>query len=498
MLDAEITIDEKILSALLNHRECVVSAKEVDNIVPEYFETDKFKAIYRNIMRFFTVYKGKTMCTPELMKVEMEKQRKSSIDIARVYALYNSIKEINTPSNDYAFLVQQLKERWYKKLLKQSVSKANVLCNKQDSPVEAAYELLKTSSHIKMLSSEDRVLRTTLGERANDIKDKYIFAKENKNQAMGLYTGFYKLDELTWGIQPGELMIVAGPVGGGKSITMMAMAAYINNGIRYCHCGFQLYKHSSICPSCGSDVSTEDNVYFIGPKHVAYVSIEMPEEDCYRRFLSSSLGIKSQNIKRGSLTQSEEKELFEFLEYKKKDKSAQFHMIDVPRGVDVDFIDAELDRIEATNNITLDVVFIDYMQLMTPRGGTSISGDQDWRKQGAIAAEIHELARNRRLSVISAAQTTSVRSLKNEQMRYGTHRIARAEDIAANANIIIQIEDVLEEERRDETEADEDSLAITYHVIKNRDGAKGIIRMQKDFSRAQIVHVVEYSYEKME
>ena len=32
MVDETISIDDRILSALLNHRECVVSAKEIDKI----------------------------------------------------------------------------------------------------------------------------------------------------------------------------------------------------------------------------------------------------------------------------------------------------------------------------------------------------------------------------------------------------------------------------------------------------------------------------------
>ena len=173
-------------------------------------------------------------------------------------------------------------------------------------------------------------------------------------------------------------------------------------------------------------------------------------------------------------------------------------MIDVPRGVDADFIDSELDRIEATSGVKIDVVIIDYMQLMTPKSSKRVIKEGDWKEQDAIAAEIHELARNRRIPAISAVQTTSVRSLKSEQMRYGTHRVARAEGIANNVNIIIQIEDVIEDEKKSSSQATDETMTITYHVIKNRDGPKGVIQMQKDFSKMQINHMVDFKYAQTE
>jgi replicative DNA helicase len=331
------------------------------------------------------------------------------------------------------------------------------------------------------------------------MRDRYLMAKEKKDEVMGLYTGFYKLDELTWGVQPGEVLVVAGPTGGGKSVTLIAMAAYIYAGIRYCkNCNFQLFKHSSLCPACGRDMQENDSWYNIRGKNVAYISIEMPESDCLRRFVSSSLGIRSKDIQRGGLGEGDQKVYFDYLNKVETSREPGLFIVDVPRGVDVDFIDAELDRIESTNNIKLDVVIIDYMSIMTSRGSKEGVKEGDWKEQESIASEVHELARNRRIPILTAVQTTSIRSLKNETMRYGTHRVARAEGIAHNVNIIIQIEDIVEEEKKKGEQATAETLAITYHVIKNRDGPKGVIQMQKDFSKMQIYHVVEYKYEQAE
>ena len=333
MVDDNISLDERVLSALLNHKECVVSAREIDKIPPEYFDTEEQRKVYRNIMSVFKRHDGRTICSPEIMKAECERLRKPGVEISRVYSMYNSIMAIGTSTNEYPFYVKLLKERWYKRILKASVNKANILCNQDNDPVQAAQELLKTTAQIKMLSAEDRIVRTTLAERSNDMKERYTFAKEKKDEAMGLYTGFYKLDELTWGVQKGEVLVIAGPTGGGKSVTLVAMAAYIYNGLKYCKkCGFQLFKHSQICPACGDDMTVENSVYHIGSKNVAYVSIEMPEEDCMRRFYASSLGIRSKDIQRGKLGPTDEEIYFDYLKSVGAEQGRSLHMIDVPRG----------------------------------------------------------------------------------------------------------------------------------------------------------------------
>ena len=499
MLDQDVSVDDFVLSALLNHRECVVSLMEIDKIPVEYFDSDEHRKMYRNITRWYTKYSGKSICTPKLIKEQCEKMGKPSIETARVFAYYNYIAGLNTTINEYPVYVAQLKERAYKRMLQVSVKAAGDLCNKDNNPIQAAHELLKTSAQIKMLSADDRIVRTTLAEQAKELQDRYMFAKTRKDEAMGLFTGFFRLDQITWGIQPGEVLIVAGPTGGGKSVTLVAMAAHIYNGMRFCKaCAFQLYKHSEICPSCGADVKKPESVYSIKGKNVAYISIEMPAEDCLRRFVSSSLGIRSKDLQRGQLGATEEAIYFDYLKHVKENVNPGLFMIDVPRGVDADFIDSELDRIEATSGVKIDVVIIDYMQLMTPKSSKRVIKEGDWKEQDAIAAEIHELARNRRIPAISAVQTTSVRSLKSEQMRYGTHRVARAEGIANNVNIIIQIEDVIEDEKKSSSQATDETMTITYHVIKNRDGPKGVIQMQKDFSKMQINHMVDFKYAQTE
>ncbi|MEM4256511.1 MAG: hypothetical protein QW746_04260 [Thermoplasmata archaeon] len=192
MFDNDISLDDRILSALLNHKECIVSAIEVDKLSEEYFDTVEHKKIYRNIMKIFKKTNGRTICTPEIIKIEAERARLLSVEVARLVSIYTRLQAINTPINEYPYYVNLLKERYYSRILRDSVARANVLCNKENDPVSAAQELLKTTSTIKMLSANDRVVRTTASESADTMKDQYIFAKTKQNEAMGLYTGFYK------------------------------------------------------------------------------------------------------------------------------------------------------------------------------------------------------------------------------------------------------------------------------------------------------------------
>ena len=488
--------DENVIALIFLHKELLVEAIEEDKLAPDYFEGEWGK-IFSNCVAYFRKYRA--LITIDAWKDQLANKNVSSVEIGRQCSILNGLSTVPVVPDEYKYYVEMIKERKYNKIIHQAIDSANRMQKQELSMLPAADILLKAVNEIKSISSSDRIVRTEIAQSADAIKERYLNAKNHPEASRGIMTGFYKLDEITWGIRPGEVLLIAGPTGGGKSITLICMAAYIYNGIRYCgKCNFQLFRFSHDCPACGSKLGPTDQVKVPG-KNVVYVSIEMPEEDCTRRFLSSSLSLGEEEIKRGLLGETEEKMLFKQLEAVKKNTTNGFYIIDVPRGMDVDFINAEIDKLESKSNRKMDVIIIDYMQLMKQRGGPYKGVESDWQTQTNIASEIHELARTREVPIISAVQTTSIRQLKSEAFRYGTHRVARAEGIAQNVNIILQIEDLIKDEKEQEGKISSDKdLLINYHIIKNRGGPRGVISMQKDFSKMQIYHVLDVKYKDLE
>ena len=54
-----------------------------------------------------------------------------------------------------------------------------------------------------------------------------LYSRENKNDVIGLATGFADLDRMTSGLQPGELVVVAGRPSMGKTALAMNIAEHV-------------------------------------------------------------------------------------------------------------------------------------------------------------------------------------------------------------------------------------------------------------------------------
>jgi len=54
-----------------------------------------------------------------------------------------------------------------------------------------------------------------------------LYSRENKNEVIGVATGFVDLDRMTSGLQPGELIVVAGRPSMGKTTLVMNMAEHV-------------------------------------------------------------------------------------------------------------------------------------------------------------------------------------------------------------------------------------------------------------------------------
>ncbi|MGA2328417.1 MAG: replicative DNA helicase [Bryobacteraceae bacterium] len=146
----------------------------------------------------------------------------------------------------------------------------------------------------------------------------------------GLSTGFVKLDEMTGGFHPGELIILAGRPSMGKTALALNIAQHMAAGKN---------KHT-----------------------VAVFSLEMSKESLLTRMLCSAARVDSQKFRAGYLNQTERHHL--------QAAAAQLAgaplFIDDSAGTNLMDIHAKLRRLKAEHGLGL--VVIDYLQLMSGRG----------------------------------------------------------------------------------------------------------------------------------
>jgi replicative DNA helicase len=309
----------------------------------------------------------------------------------------------------------------------------------------ALVEMQKTVQNIKGLNQLKTFERKTLKDAIAEFREEYNAKQENPQFDTGVKTGYSYLDLVTDGLREGELVLIGGESGAGKSMLLMNMA-------------LQMWLGSNTIDT-EADQFTEGN-------SVLYFSLEMPFKPCRNRVLSRLSNCPSKKIRAATLNQDEAYKLKKALRFVGK-YPQQFEIVDIPRGATMESMELIFEEARALYNPK--VVVIDYLGLMDYDGGKEMD---DWLKLGKIAEKVHEFARVHNCIVLSAVQLNRGKGAKEED-KIGLHRIGRSALIMQNANIAVQIES-----RANEKEYPD----MKYHVIKNRDGELGSGKLIKQLA----------------
>ena len=177
----------------------------------------------------------------------------------------------------------------------------------------------------------------------------------------GLGTGYPLLDELTSGLQPGEMIILAGRPSMGKTSMVLNMAEHM---------------------------AVRDR------NPVAVFSMEMSREQLAMRMLSAHARFNLRQMRRGSISP----EKWTSLKMAADDlQQAPIYIDDSPL-LTVLQLRSKARRLKSAHDIKC--VFVDYLQLMTYRGGAKSLYEQTTEMSRGIKA----LARELKIPVVCAAQ----------------------------------------------------------------------------------------------
>ena len=167
-----------------------------------------------------------------------------------------------------------------------------------------------------------------------------------KEGLSGVATGFNKLDELTSGWQPSDLIIVAARPGMGKTALTLSMAR---------------------------------NIAVMKQTPVAFFSLEMSSVQLITRLISAETGLSSEKLRTGKLENHE----WEQLNVKVSDLEKAPLFIDDTPSLSIFDLRAKARRLSSQHGIKL--IIVDYLQLMT--AGSS-------NKTGNREQEISTISRN--------------------------------------------------------------------------------------------------------
>lgn len=279
--------------------------------------------------------------------------------------------------------------------------------------------------------------------------DDYMLRKESGVHE-GIMTGLDTLDSLTYGAQRGELWLVAGYAGHGKSqvLTNMAWRAVVDG------------------------------------HNVVYFTLETLRDQVARRFhtrhshhssFGSAEGLRYDDIKGGTLTESDER-LFKQVLYDlySNEQYGRFEVIWTARGSSPESLKMKLDILQTQRPI--DLVVVDYAGLMGP-------GRRVERRQEGLVEILQGLkglatghARGHGVPVISAYQTSRQRLIDARSTGgYTLDALAETAEAERSADMVMTLL----------RQHDEDT-DVHGQVLKYRDGAIAEFYLATDFARSLV------------
>ena len=299
-----------------------------------------------------------------------------------------------------------------------------------DSGVTASETIsgMMSSFNTELISLSDNATTTDLSEYLENyneiLEDRKIKAEENKELANGLQgipSWLDTLDKYTRGWQDSQLITVGARTGVGKSVfaVMSAVSA----------------------ASAG--------------KSVLFFSLEMGHASIVDRIVSCLSNVSLNNLKSGNIDEEDQENLDVALE-RFKDMKIK---IDTDEKLTTDSIRARCDR-QAQSEEGLDMVIIDYLQLITPKG-----------KHGSRQEQVAEISRDMKLIAKSLGVPVMVlaqlkRSSGNESEE--EDKLPKIDDIRESGSLGQDSDIVILLHR--EPSKDGSTPKTTVILAKNRDG----------------------------
>ena len=280
-----------------------------------------------------------------------------------------------------------------------------------------------------------------LADVIREVKEKTEKNRDKKGGITGLRTGFSNLDQLTAGLQPEELIILAARPSMGKSAFAMNLALNVAK-------------------------RNKD-----GQAGVAIFSLEMSNEQLAARMLSSESNIENNKIKTGHLTSRE----WQFLEGGMQSLSKLHIAFDDSAAVGVADIRAKCRKLAQEGR--LDFVVIDYLQLIK---GDDRSGNRQ-EEVAKISRSLKQMARELKIPILALSQL-SREVEKREDKRPVLADLRESGSIEQDADIVMFLYRNDYYVHNPENKTGEVELSIA----KNRQGMAGIrlgFRFDTEFSR---------------
>jgi replicative DNA helicase len=280
---------------------------------------------------------------------------------------------------------------------------------------------------------------TRVGDLITETFRQIELLYERKEMVTGVPTGFTDLDRMTAGLQPSDLIIVAGRPSMGKT---------------------------SFCLNIAEHVAIDKGI------GVAVFSLEMSKEQLVLRMLCSQARVDLSKVRTGFLAQ---KDFPRLAEAAGRIHDAPIYVDDTPALSALE-LRAKARRLKRDKEANLGLIVVDYLQLMRGSGSREESREQEISQ---ISGSLKALAKELRVPVIGLSQLNrQVEGRNPPKPRMADLRESGAIEQDADVIAFIYRDEVYNPQSRDQGAAE-------ILIAKQRNGPIGDVRLafRSEFTR---------------
>lgn len=425
-----VDIEEVVLGAMMIDKKGIDEA--IDILSPDAFYKEHHKSIFEAIQ--FLFQDGQPI---DLLTVAAQLKKEKKLEhIGGEYYLIQLTQKVSSSAHiefHCRIILQKYIQRSLIKISNEIIEEAYDegadVFDLLDHAESKLYEV--TQGNIKKSSETAQSLVTQALKQIEEIS--------NKEGLSGIPSGFDKLDELTSGWQPSDLIIVAARPGMGKTALTLSMARNI---------------------SVGHNIP------------VAFFSLEMSSVQLITRLISSETGLSSEKLRTGNL----EKHEWEQLNVKVKAlEQAPLYIDDTP-SLSIFDLRAKARRLSSQFGIQL--IVIDYLQLMTG-GGSNKSGNRE-QEISSISRNLKALAKELNVPVIALSQLSRAVETRGGTKRPLLSDLRESGAIEQDADIVsfIYRPEYYDIQEWDDEEGSPTEGQGEFIVAKHRNGGLDNIRLK--------------------
>lgn len=417
-MDAE----QSVLGGILLENEAI--NKVAEHITEEDFYRESHRKIFLSMLELFEKNEPIDLIT----LTDVLKKKNHLEDVGGAAYLSSLVDNIATASN-IAYYAKIVRE---KAILRRLVSAATEIVTKGYEDSEDVEDLLDQAERSIFEITEKQIrpsffdLKTILKESFKTIERLY----EKKEFVTGVPTGFAEIDRLTAGLQPADLIVVAGRPSMGKTAFCLNIAQY---------------------------AAIEANI------PVAVFSLEMSKEQIALRMLCSEGRVDAQKLRRGFLEKEDWQKLIRAIDALSQ---APIFIDDTPALTALE-MKAKARRLKAEHKLGL--IIVDYLQLMRGKGGS----DNREQEISDISRSLKALAKELNLPIVALSQLNRrVEDRPNKRPQLADLRESGA--IEQDADVIAFI---YRDELYNRSEDNPNKGTAEIMVGKQRNGPTGDIKL---------------------